>query len=125
MNELEKFSTGFLHAADELRQLLIDNPGLPLVVLAGEDANSGDYSTMFCGAVRACKGEFLDCMQKIDDCRAYTDRDDFAEDVADHLYDLEGDDFKGTDEEWDQHVAEVVAEYDPYWKDCIIVTVDN
>ena len=41
--------TGLLHATDELRQLIIDNPGLPLLVFAGEDANDGgDFFYMSC-----------------------------------------------------------------------------
>ena len=46
MNEYEKKSTGLLHATDELRQLILENPELPLLVFAGEDCNSGDYSYM-------------------------------------------------------------------------------
>ena len=38
----ETIPTGILNSAEELRQLIIDNPGLPLLVFAGEDANSGD-----------------------------------------------------------------------------------
>lgn len=44
MNEYEKKRTGLLHATDELRQLILENPELPLLVFAGEDCNSGDYS---------------------------------------------------------------------------------
>ena len=35
------------------------------------------------------------------------------------------DDFEGTDEEFEQAVKDRMAEYDPYWKPCIIVNVNN
>lgn len=34
-------------------------------------------------------------------------------------------DKKFTDEEFDALVKKTVAEYDPYWKPCIILHVDN
>ena len=43
MTEYEKESTWLLHATDELRKLILENPELPLLVFAGEDCNSGDY----------------------------------------------------------------------------------
>lgn len=114
--------TGLLSSAEELRQLVIDNPGLPLLVFAGEDANcGGDYSYMSCSRVRASVGEYLDCMQTVNDCKCYIDRDDFEEDLADSLYD----DFEGTDKEWNRFLKKKLSEYDPYWKDCIILYVDN
>lgn len=32
-----------IHDSAELRQLIAENPKLPIVVLAGENANTGDY----------------------------------------------------------------------------------
>lgn len=109
MTNEERRPTGLLHTADELRQLIRNNPTLPLLVFAGEEANSKVY-----------KGEFLDCAQTVNDCMCYTDRDEFEEAVADSLAD--GD---YTDEEFDALVKKTVAEYDPYWKPCIILNVDN
>lgn len=113
-------SSELLHSADELRQLIRENPTLPLLVSAGESANTGDYSYMSCSYIKAYKGEVLDCAQRVNDCMCYTDRDEFEEDLADALAD--GD---YTDEEFDALVKEKVAEYDPYWKPCIILNVDN
>lgn len=39
MKDSEHIATGLLTAADGLRQLILDNTGLPLLVFAGEDAN--------------------------------------------------------------------------------------
>lgn len=60
MTNGERRPTGLLHTADELRQLIRNNPTLPLLVFAGEEANSGDYSYMSCSYIKAYKGEFLD-----------------------------------------------------------------
>ena len=81
---------------------------------------AGDYPYMSCSYIKAYKGEFLDCTQTVNDCMCYTDRDEFEEAVADSLAD--GD---YTDEEFDALVKKTVAEYDPYWKPCIILDVDN
>lgn len=120
MLESEKKPCGLLHDSHELRKLIQQNPGLPLLIFAGYDCNHGDYSYMSCSYVSASVGEVLDCQQTIDDERVFTDRDDFREAVENEL-----DDFKGTDEEFDAAVNKTCGEYDPYWKPCIIVYVDN
>ena len=106
-------STGLLQSTTLLRKLIIENPDLPLLVFAGEEANIGDWSYMSCSYVTARIGEYLDCMQEVNECRCYTDRADFE------------DDFKGTDEEWDEYLSKELAKYDPYWTECIILHVDN
>ena len=125
MKELERRPTKLLTASDELRRLIIENPDLPLLIFAGEDANPGDYSYTSCSSCHAEVGEFLDCMQEVNDERCYTDRDTFAEDLADNLYGDLHDDWTGTDGEWDKYVEDQVAEYNPYWRKAIILYVDN
>lgn len=98
MTNGERRPTGLLHTADELRQLIRNNPTLPLLVFAGEEANSGDYSYMSCSYIKAYKGEFLDCAQTVNDCMCYTDRDEFEETVADSLVDGDYTDEKKVDE---------------------------
>ena len=57
MTREELKPTGLLNSAAELRQLILDNPGLPLLVFAGEEANcGGDYSYMSCSHVTASLG---------------------------------------------------------------------
>lgn len=114
-------TTGLLKSTEGLRKLILENPDLPLLVFAGEDANIGDYSYMSCSDIRAHVGEFLDCIHNVNDCKCYTDRDEFEEDVADII----SYDFKGTKKEWDEYLSKVLAEYDPYWTECIILYVDN
>lgn len=124
MSEEEKNPTGMAHKCEELKKLIQENPDLPLVVLADEEANTGDYSTMFCYSVWAELGEFLDCQQTVNDERGYTDRDDFEEAVSDML--ANSGDYDGlSDDEFDAEVKRVMAEYEPYWRKCILVTVGN
>ncbi len=125
MLERERRPTSLLTATDELRQLILDNPGVPLLVFAGEDCNSGDYRYMSCSSCSARLGEFLDCMQEVDEEHCYTDRDDFSEDLFDYLYDHEYCDWDGSDDEWDDYCDTRLSEYGPYWKKCIILYVDN
>lgn len=121
MRESEKMSVHFLNSAVEFRKLLIENHDLPLLVFAGDNANNGDYGFMSCSSIRCEKGEFLDCMQEVNDELCYTDRDDFAEDLEDVLWD--GKEY--TEEEWEAIMNAELAEYEPYWKKCIILYVDN
>ena len=37
--------------SDELKKLILENPDLPIVVLAGEDASCGDHYWMFCSDI--------------------------------------------------------------------------
>lgn len=120
MTSNEYKTTGILHSADNLRQLIVDNPALPLVVFAGEDANLGDYGYMGCGYISAHVGEFLDCRQSIDDCYYFVDRDEFREKLT-NTYD----DFDGTDDEFQKFIENKLLEYEPYWKSCIVLYVDN
>lgn len=124
MTKKERKPSGLLHSADELKQLIVEKPDLPIVVFAGENANIGDYSYMSCSYIKAYKGEFLDCAQTVNDCMCYTDRDNFEEDVANILAgeeqyrDLPFDEFNAL-------VERTVNEYDDFWKPCILLYVDN
>lgn len=121
MTEDEKKPSGLLHDCHELRKLILENPGLPLLIFAGQDCNIGEYGYMSCGVVSASVGEFLDCQQTVNDGRCYSDRDDFQEDLENNLYQ----DFSGSDREFKEYVEKILREYDPYWKPAIIVYVDN
>lgn len=120
----ERKPTGLLHSADELKQLIVENPDLPILVFAGDDANNGDYSYMSCSYVSAKKGEFLDCRQQIDECKCYTDRDDFEDDVENVL--AEEKQYRDlSDDEFNTLVEQTVNEYDDFWKPCILLHVDG
>ena len=124
MTREERKPTGLLHSADELKQLIVENPDLPILVFAGDNANNGDYPYMSCSYVSAEKGEFLDCGQQIDECKCYTDRDDFADDVENVLAGVER--YRDlSDDEFNALVEQTVNEYDEFWKPCILLHVDE
>lgn len=119
MKEYEKRRTGLLNSTGELRKLLLEHPELPLLVLAGEECNGGDYSWMACSSVKAQIGEFLDCDQTVDDEYCFIDREEFEEAIENNS------DFTGTDAEFTEYIKARMAEYEPHWKPCIILYVDN
>ena len=117
---LDKLSTT-IHNTEILRQMILDNPGLPLVVFAGEEANTGDYSYMCCTYVKVEKGEVLDCKGPNDEL-IYTDRDELEDDVDEELFSEVG---KIPDEEYEKMLKERMSQYDEYWTECILLYVSN
>ena len=105
----------------ELMKIFEENPDLPFVVIAGENACIYDYTSMFCTDVRAYVGEILDCEQDIDPYVTFEDRDEFKEALEDYYYG----DFDGTDLEFDKYIEKKLNEYEPYWTKCVIIYVDN
>ena len=119
---MKRRETKVVFNTDELRQLIMDNPTLPIAVLAGPDANIDYGGWMFCSRVSVHKGEILDCEQEVNDERIYTDRDDFEEDLTDYLsYEYDS----PNEYDFDEVVKEKLAEYEPYWKECILIYADN
>lgn len=109
----------------ELKNLILENPDLPLLIFATEEANSGEWSTEL-ASCRCHKGFVLDttkdCWLPRDD-RVYMDESDLEEDILNALADE--DEYKSlTDEDFNKIVTEKVKALEPYWKECIIVTVD-
>lgn len=119
VTESEKKGTGILNSTNELRKLILEHPELPLLVFAGENSNNGEWGYMACSYTKAEIGEFLDCEQTVDDLRCFTDRADFQEEME------QNSNFTGTDEEFTEYIKARMAEYEPYWKPCIILYVDN
>lgn len=117
---LDKLRTT-IHNTEVLKKMILENPGLPLVVFAGEEASSYDYSWTCCTDVSVEKGEILDCKGPNDE-RLYTDREELADDVGDELYDEVGD---ISDEEYEKLLKEKMSKYEEYWMECIIVYVTN
>lgn len=106
---------------EELKQLILNNPNLPIVFFAGENCGSFFYWT-HCSSVDCVLGEVLDCEQDIDKEKIYCDRDEFKSDVEDFLYyETEG----CSDEEYNHRLENELKRYEPYWKSCILVYVDN
>ena len=112
--------------SDELKKLILENPDLPIVVLAGEEANGGDYRWMYCSDLSFAIDEILDCDFYDYNDTVFTDRDRLEEYIEDMLYD----EFKecnanGSCDEFDDAVKREVAKYEPYWKKVIAIYATN
>ena len=105
--------------ANKLRELILENPELPIVVFAGDEVNDGDYTYMTATNVTAEVGEVLDCEVPGWDA-VITDRNDLEEAVWDYYRD----DFDGNDSEWDEYFNKKLDEFESFWVKAIIVYVD-
>ena len=114
---------GVIKDATELRKMIADYPDLPIVVMAGEECNTGDYSWMYCSSVHCKLDEILDVHTPYDGETVFTSEDDFEEAVSDGLYNEETE--KLSLEEYDALVKAEVEKHKPYWKPVIAVYVDN
>lgn len=115
---------GIVHDSNPLRELIAENPDLPIVVLVGQEAATDEFAYTYCSWVKAEVGEVLDCETPFRSCYIFNDRDDFRETVENYLADVP-EYVKLPDSEYSELVDKEVAKYDPYWKRCIIVTADN
>lgn len=117
---------GLIHDATKLRKFIAENPDLPIVVLAGEEANGGDWSWVYCASVDCNITEILDIKTPYDrdDGIVFDDKGDFEEAVADVLEDRE--ECKNmSNTEFDEAVKREAAMYDGCWRKVIAVYVTN
>lgn len=110
------------HSSDELKKLIFENPDLPIVVLAGEEASSYDFYWTYCSSVSCHISEILDCDYYDYDDTVFTDRDRLEERIEDDLYDEYCD---KSDEEYDAAVKRELEKYEPYWKKVIAIYATN
>lgn len=114
----------FTAQTDELKKLIAEHPDYPIVVMVANEVVADDfYGWWYAPSLSFSIGEILDCEQKVNDEKVYTDRDDFEEDLADILGDS-GDYDETTDEEFDKIVQEELKKYEPYWKKVIQIRAD-
>lgn len=118
-----KTNDGLFHDSTELRKLIAENPDLPIIVLAGEDA-SGEDGYVSCSKVYCEVKTILDNDYPFAD-RMYTDETEFEEDLSDYLAGEIPNINEISDEEFDKRVKEEVATYEPYWRKAIVISVDN
>ena len=107
---------------DELKRLIAKYPDYKIVVLAGEEANGGDYYWMYCSDIRFDIGEILDTeFFDYGDCM-FTDRDSLEEFVEEMLYD---DYHDKPDEEYSAAIKAKLDELEPYWTKVIVIYATN
>ena len=108
--------------SDELKKLILENPDLPIVVLAGEEANGGDWYWTYCSSISFDIGEILDCDFYDYDDTVFTDRDRLEEYIGDMLYDEY---CNKSDEEYEAAIKQKLAELEPYWTKVIAIYATN
>lgn len=111
----------FLHDTAELRKLIIENPDMPLMIFVGQDTYNDEYMYTACTSVKAKVGEVLDCDDQVTEGEIFCDRMEFEDKLRMYLED----EYDGDDEDFDSFVAKKLSEYDPCWKQTIIVWADN
>lgn len=120
MNKFREYALS--KKTDELRQLILENPDLPIVVLAGEEANYGYWGWTYCSSISFHLDEILDCDFCDYDGTVFTDRDRVEEYIEELLYD----EYHGkSDEEYDEAIKNKMAELEPYWTKVIAIHATN
>ena len=108
--------------SDELKKLILENPDLPIVVLANEDSVCDYFGWTFCSSISFHIDEILDCDYYDYDDMVITDRGRLEEVIEDRLYD---DYHDKSEEEYDAAVKREVEKYEPYWKKVIAIYASN
>lgn len=117
---------GLIAQSDKLRQLILEHPDYMIAVVAGEEANTGDYSYAFCSKLDVRVGRFLNVKTPYDRKSGivFSDEDDFEERIQEVLEDDPK--CKGmTDKEFFDLVKAEAAKYADGWKDVIFIYADN
>lgn len=107
---------------DELKKLILENPELPIVILADEDSSNADYGWTYCSRISFYIEEILDWDFYDYNDTVITDRDRLEELVGDMLWD---DYYDKPDEEYDAAVKCELEKYEPYWKKVIAIYASN
>lgn len=95
-----------LQDTSNLRQLILDNPDLPLIIFCGEESWDGEHTY---SSASASKGSIQE-LTLYDDVYnpVWLDKEDYAEKLADDLYDDE--EYKDmTSEKFDNMIDDMVA----------------
>lgn len=118
---------GFMHDSSELRKLIAENPELPIIVCAGENANTGEWGWEYCSKMYCEVAEVLDFDLPFGEGHIYDDWDEFEEKLREYMEDHtpKSDLATMTGEEFDLLVKKKLATYEPYWKKVILINVDN
>lgn len=125
-------TSGILADTTELREMILEHPDHPIVVLVSEEANSGDYYWMYASDITFSVGEILDKQQPFNQELIYSDRDFFEEDFEEWLWeDLhkrmeeDGSDCELDEEAFQPILKRELQQYELCWKSCIIIHADN
>lgn len=121
------FPLNLTRQTQELKELIAAHPDYPIVFLAGEEVNPGDYSWMYCTDISFHVGEVLDCECPYNDEMICADRDEFEERMEaivhnEMCYDSGR---EPTEEEFQKRYREELERYEPYWRKVIEIWATN
>lgn len=115
---------GLVHDSAELRKLMQEHPGCPIVVLADEESANSGWAWTYCSRVRCSMGQILDVRTPYDDDEGtvFADKDDFRDAITDAI-DCEHPAY--TDRELAEAVEAEFKKYEEYWRDVIAIYASN
>ena len=113
-------SLGITKSTEELKNLIKQYPDYPIVVMAEDEANNGDYPWMVCNSIRFSVGEILDCEFLEYNDFIFTDRDRVREVLEDHFTE---EDLTGL--ALQEAVENMIESLEPYWKNVIFIWAGN
>lgn len=108
--------------SDELKKLILENPDLPIVILANEDSVCDYWGWTYCSSISCHIDEILDCDYYDSNDAVFTDRDYLEEHIENELYD---DYCDKSEEEYEKAIKDKMAELEPYWKKVIAIYATN
>ncbi len=114
---------GLVHDSAELRKLMQEHPGCPIVVLADEESACYNYAWTYCSRIRCEMSQILDIVTPYDDEEnVFTDREEFR-DAIEEAIDAEHPCY--TDDELEAAVEAEFKKYEEYWRDVIAIYASN
>lgn len=115
--------------SNELKEIIINNPDLPILTLVSNDATNPDYSYTLASVKRSEIGEVLDIprglpLEPPTNDKIYTSRGDLECDLRDIAADEE-EYCCMSEEEFDSYIESRMNDYEEYWQPCIMLIVDS
>lgn len=110
----------YINDYKDLKQLITENPELPLVFMASDECGNPDYAWTVASA-KAKKGILLDAKGPNEE-KLYASEDELWEDLDDDISEKHGD---WTDEEVLEATVEELKKYEDKWIDVIYVYIES
>lgn len=117
---------GLIHDNSELRKLISENPDLPIVVLASEEAACPNYCWTYCNDVRCALYQLLDAITPYDadDGHVFTDKFEFEEAIVEAF--MEDEQYHAmSEDEFDDAVKNEMDKYESSWHRVIAIFASN
>jgi len=123
-NILKIDRAGIVKDCTKLRQMIIDNPDLPIVFSVSTEDYYDDYAFAYINENNiSCEvGEILDCDVDWHNNIMFTDRIEFEESLEDYLMtDFEIEHL--SDSDFEDVLNYHIEKFEPFWKKCILVSI--